>query len=308
MQKTPPYIASTKAGGFRFELDCERITQSDTWALADTRQRPLLLMMWFVAWQQVPCGSLPGDDAIIAARIGLLPAEFQQDKSILLRGWEQASDGRLYHGTLTEMVLEMIARKSRETERKANYRKRQKEAQLSHGTDTGQPRGGHETDADVTMGGCGTPVGVTAHTTTTTIYKNPNPLAQQAARVPDMPAGFAEFWAQYPKKRSKGDSEKVWKSLKPDQALQDRILQAIAQARLTDDWQKSGGQFVPYPATWLRAKGWEDVVASTESAEQGRVLDLASIEASRRAGIEAMKARMLAETVPPARVIAGGDG
>lgn len=125
------------------------------------------------------------------------------------------------------------------------------------------------------------------------------PLAQ--------PDGFARFWEQYPKKRSKGDAEKAWKSIRPDRALLDRILQAIAQARLTDDWQKSGGQFIPYPATWLRAKGWEDVVASA-SAEQSRVLDLASIEASRRAGIEAMKARMLAETVPPARAIAGGDG
>lgn len=125
------------------------------------------------------------------------------------------------------------------------------------------------------------------------------PLAQ--------PDGFARFWEQYPKKRSKGDAEKAWKAIRPDRVLLDRILQAIAQAKLTDDWQKSGGQFIPYPATWLRAKGWEDIV-STESAEQSQVPDLASIEASRRAGIEAMKARMLAETVPPARSATGGPG
>jgi len=24
------------------------------------------------------------------------------------------------------------------------------------------------------------------------------------------------------------------------------------------DWRKDSGQFIPHPATWLNAKGWED--------------------------------------------------
>jgi hypothetical protein len=29
-------------------------------------------------------------------------------------------------------------------------------------------------------------------------------------------------------------------------------------ATRSEDWTKEGGQYIPYPATWLNAKGWED--------------------------------------------------
>jgi hypothetical protein len=156
----PPYPADTRAKGWRFEVDYERVLQSDTWALASARQRPLLLMLWFVAWQQTPAGSLPDSDDLIAARIGMTTDEFAQGKPILMRGWWKASDGRIYHAAVTEIVLEMVERKSRETQRKANYRTRIKagaSGEMSHGTDAGQTRTGtgqtresHGSDATVT--------------------------------------------------------------------------------------------------------------------------------------------------------------
>lgn len=140
---TAPYPADTRAKGYRFELDYERIVQSDTWALASASQRPLLLMVWFVAWQQTPCGSMPDSDELIAVRIGMDVEEFTRSRSILMRGWEKAEDGRLYHPVVTEMVLEMLARKSREANRKAAYREKMKGGNvpdLSHGTTTGLTR------------------------------------------------------------------------------------------------------------------------------------------------------------------------
>ena len=138
-----PYPADTRAKGYRFELDYERIVQSDTWALASARQRPLLLMIWFVAWQQTPCGSLPQNDELIAARIGLDADELKQNREILMRGWEKASDGRLYHPVVSEMVIEMLSRKARESNRKAAYREKMRGGNVhdsSHGTTTGQTR------------------------------------------------------------------------------------------------------------------------------------------------------------------------
>ena len=70
--------------------------------------------------------------------------------------------------------------------------------------------------------------------------------------------GFEAFWFAYPKKKKKGDAEKAWKGLKPTHDLQDVIAQAIERGKASNDWQKDNGQFIPYPATWLRAKGWED--------------------------------------------------
>ena len=66
---------------------------------------------------------------------------------------------------------------------------------------------------------------------------------------------FECFWRAYPKKRNKGDAEKAWKKLNPPLA---KILDALEWQRQQQSWTKDGGQFVPYPASYLNAKGWED--------------------------------------------------
>lgn len=141
--RPPPYAADTRAKGWRFELDAERIEQSDTWALASPPQRAWLLRLWMVAWMQTPCGSLPESDELIAVRLGMGLPEFQQNRAILLRGWYTANDGRLYHPVIADLVIEMMRRKAKETQRKADYRARLKASnvpQLSRGTDAGQIR------------------------------------------------------------------------------------------------------------------------------------------------------------------------
>ena len=72
---------------------------------------------------------------------------------------------------------------------------------------------------------------------------------------------FEEFWKAYPRKKSKGDAEKAWNTLKPNADLLSRMLEAIARAAASADWTKDEGKFIPYPATWLRDKGWEDEIA-----------------------------------------------
>ena len=161
-----PYSADTRAKGWRFELDLERVMQSDTWALASPEVRPWLLMLWAVAWQQVPCGSMPSDDALIAARLGMKLAVFQKTKDVLMRGWHLAEDGRLYHATLTERVLDMLGRKEGERKRKAEYRARMEaerkvveleiDLKMSRGTDVGGTWESAARDATGTGTGTGT--------------------------------------------------------------------------------------------------------------------------------------------------------
>jgi hypothetical protein len=69
---------------------------------------------------------------------------------------------------------------------------------------------------------------------------------------------FERFWSTYPKKRNKGDALKAWKALKPGEELVTAILAAVARAKTSVQWRKDEGQFIPYPASWLRARGWED--------------------------------------------------
>ena len=36
------------------------------------------------------------------------------------------------------------------------------------------------------------------------------------------------------------------------------MLAIIERAKKSDDWLKESGKYIPYPATWLNARGWED--------------------------------------------------
>lgn len=69
---------------------------------------------------------------------------------------------------------------------------------------------------------------------------------------------FAHFWKVYPKKRSKGQALLAFTKINPDEQLMQAILAGIEQAKTWDDWRKESGKYIPYPATWLNARGWED--------------------------------------------------
>ena len=79
---------------------------------------------------------------------------------------------------------------------------------------------------------------------------------------------FDNFWKAYPRKMSKGQAEKTFKKLNPDEQLLETIISAIEKAKKTTDWQKDNGQFIPYPSTWLNSKGWLDEIPE-ETNEKG---------------------------------------
>lgn len=76
--------------------------------------------------------------------------------------------------------------------------------------------------------------------------------------LPD--ADFDAFWALYPKKKSKGEAKKAWAQVKPSREIISAIMAKLPLLAASHDWTKEGGQYVPNPATWLRAEGWEDEV------------------------------------------------
>ncbi len=68
---------------------------------------------------------------------------------------------------------------------------------------------------------------------------------------------FNDFWKAYPKKVSKTSALKAWNKLKPDDSLVREILSALERQKMSVQWQKDNGQFIPYPATWLNGRRWE---------------------------------------------------
>ena len=49
-------------------------------------------------------------------------------------------------------------------------------------------------------------------------------------------------------------------------------MTALRALKETKQWTKNSGEFVPYPATWLNAEGWEDEVKSADGFDNLRGL------------------------------------
>ena len=69
---------------------------------------------------------------------------------------------------------------------------------------------------------------------------------------------FEQFYKRYPKKVKKQDTKKWFQKNKPSNELFSTMMNSLEQFRASNDWQKDGGQFIPYPTTWLKQKRWED--------------------------------------------------
>jgi len=78
---------------------------------------------------------------------------------------------------------------------------------------------------------------------------------------------FDLFWSTYPVKKGKGNAEKSWEKLKPDLQI---VLTAIEAQKQTDQWTKDNGKFIPYPATWLNQRRWEDEVEIISSSKYSK--------------------------------------
>ena len=71
---------------------------------------------------------------------------------------------------------------------------------------------------------------------------------------------FNKFWEAYPKKKSKGNVEKWFYKNKPSEELVNTMIDKINLLKETEQWKDKDGQYIPYPTTWLNAKGWEDEI------------------------------------------------
>jgi hypothetical protein len=90
-------------------------------------------------------------------------------------------------------------------------------------------------------------------------YKE-EPIDASAKKAPLAPDAFAEFYKAYPKKKALKEAKAAWKKLNPDEILQADIMAGLERAKQSRDWLKEEGRYIPYPATWLNGRRWEDDV------------------------------------------------
>jgi hypothetical protein len=86
---------------------------------------------------------------------------------------------------------------------------------------------------------------------------------------------FEKFWSAYPRKEGKQKAKAAFEKVN---VPLDVLSNAIEQQKESAQWSKDNGQFIPYPATWLNGKRWEDEVVMTGNAQMGARGHLGSAE------------------------------
>ncbi len=84
----------------------------------------------------------------------------------------------------------------------------------------------------------------------------------------DLAHAFEVFWKLYPNKKSKKDARKAWEKLKPSAGLRQTLMTALGSHRVSRDWTKDDGQYVPMASTWLNGERWTDVLKPGTATSQ----------------------------------------
>lgn len=87
--------------------------------------------------------------------------------------------------------------------------------------------------------------------------------------IGDYSEDFLAFWEKYPRKVNKGQAWKAYAKKRDAGRLPEDLLERLGNKCLCDQWRKDNGEFIPHPATWLNAEGWEDSDCVIESFSDG---------------------------------------
>lgn len=82
--------------------------------------------LWWASWNQCPAASLPKDDVALCrlADLGRDLKRWAKIKADALYGFEECSDGRLYHRFLAPLAIDAWERRCKDRDRKASWRSR----------------------------------------------------------------------------------------------------------------------------------------------------------------------------------------
>lgn len=279
----PPVPPKTDLRCFDFmPLDVNRILQSDFNAKASDAEFRAAVTLWCHAWHQVPAGSLPDDDAILAQLAGFGRGRFAQKewlavKGMALYGFRKATDGRLYHGVLAEKATGAAKKKEnfRERSRKANAARWSMSATYDAGENEDLAR---RSEADrlegVREGSNKDPLSIPSGSQ----VKEKREGEVKGKNTPHAPLrgecitssgyddggynpDFEKWWACYPRKIGKGAAHKAYCAARRKIGTEDGSERLIKAAmRFAGHVAGLEDRFIPSPAKWLEEDRWEDVL------------------------------------------------
>ena len=136
-----------------------------------------------------------------------------------------------------------------------------------------------------TTGDCKTDTTITNTINNTNTYKENTTIKNNNKQSVDVL--FERFWDAYPKKKAKIKAKEAFKKIKPTptEEFVNKMIKAIEEQKVSLDWKKEQGQFIPYPSTWLNQGRWEDEVMGANrygTAEEIEAENLREIERMER--------------------------
>lgn len=161
----PPVPADIDLRSYQWmKLDLSRLHSSDFIHLASNEEFGAAVKLWTESMRQVPAGSLPNDDKILACLAGYRgsPRRWMKVRTMALHGFSLCSDGRLYHPVLAEMVLDAWGNKTqqptsspsdpraKDRERLRRWREAQREKARQENAQSNRTEESHSTQADET--------------------------------------------------------------------------------------------------------------------------------------------------------------
>lgn len=71
---------------------------------------------------------------------------------------------------------------------------------------------------------------------------------------------FDTLWEMYPRKVGKTPARLAWGKLTDDE--RELAIASLPAQCQQDQWRRDEGKYIPYPATWINQRRWEDVIES----------------------------------------------
>ena len=206
------------AGNEWFPFYFDRLRKSKWWRRASDTARARNVMMWGEAFKSTPAGSLPDDDDELAeaAGYGMDIDAFLAVKAEIMAPWTLCSDGRWYHPTVCEVVLDTWEKTSDRRRRDAERKARQRAEVRGHAPHVGNvtvktepvppdnsnvPRDNGDVPAEI-----GTQTGQTGKDS----KEADASLSPEGDEPSKYPEDFEACWKAYPHIRGRSSKRKAW--------------------------------------------------------------------------------------------------
>jgi len=125
---SPLVPADVDLRGFEFmPLFGDRLFKSETWISASADAKVAALRLWWHSYgHEVPAGSLPDNDGLLAeyAGYGVMVKAWKKLKPQAMRGYILCSDGRWYHPLVAELAIDGWKERVRNREKQRAWRER----------------------------------------------------------------------------------------------------------------------------------------------------------------------------------------